>query len=93
MKKLAMLNKDRGFLQYKLVDLVYIISPLASQLRTSFRKVLVKYVGPGVTYKIMGSKSFLFCTSDRKLLLYFFEHERLKQTVIRTSHGNVTTLP
>ena len=34
-QKLAMINKDRGNFQYKVGDLVYIISPLTSQLRTT----------------------------------------------------------
>ena len=39
MKRLALINKDRDFLQYNSRDLVYIISPLTSQLRTASRKV------------------------------------------------------
>ena len=31
-KRLAMINKDRGFFQYKSGDLIYIIFPLTSQL-------------------------------------------------------------
>ena len=34
-KGLVMINKDRNFFQYNSVDLVYIISPFTSQLRTS----------------------------------------------------------
>ena len=34
-KILALINKDRDFFQYKGGDLVYIISPLTSQLRTA----------------------------------------------------------
>ena len=34
-KRLAMINKDRTFFQYKGGDLVYIISPLISQLQTA----------------------------------------------------------
>ena len=48
-----MINKDRNFFQYNSRDLVYIISPLTSQLRTSSRKVALKYVGPLVVYKII----------------------------------------
>ena len=33
-KRLAMINKERAFFQYKSGDLVYIISPLTSQLCT-----------------------------------------------------------
>ena len=51
--RLAMINKDRENFQYKGGDLVYIISPLTSQLRTSSQKIAVKYVGPVVVYKIV----------------------------------------
>ena len=43
-KRLALLNKDRKFFQYNSSDLVYIISPLTSQLHTASRKVMIKYV-------------------------------------------------
>ena len=52
-KKLAMINKDRVFFQYNSGDLVYIISPLTSQLHTASRKITLKYVGPVVIYKII----------------------------------------
>ena len=47
-KRLAMINKDRGFFQYKSGELIYIISPLTSQLHTASHKVAIKYVGPVV---------------------------------------------
>ena len=50
-KRLAMINKDGAFFQYNSGDLVYIISPLSSQLCTASRKVAIKYVGPVVIYK------------------------------------------
>ena len=53
MKRLAMNNKDRDDFQYNSSDLVYIISPLTSQLRTASRKVSIKYVGPLAVYKIV----------------------------------------
>ena len=37
-KRLAMTNKDRAFFQYKCGDLVYIDSPLTSQLCTASHK-------------------------------------------------------
>ena len=46
MRRLALLNKDREYFQYNSGDLVYLISPLTSQLRTASRKIMVKYVGP-----------------------------------------------
>ena len=48
-----MINKDRENFQYRGGNLVYIISPLTSQLRTNSWKVTVKYVGPVVIYKIV----------------------------------------
>ena len=52
-KRLAMINKNRSFFKYNSGDLVYIISPLASQLHTTSRKVMIKYKGPVVIYKII----------------------------------------
>ena len=51
--RLAMINKDRQNFQYKGGDLVYIISPFTSQLRTNSQKIAIKYVGPVVVYKIV----------------------------------------
>ena len=48
-----MINKNRAFFQYKSGDLVYIISPLMSQLCTASQKVTIKYVGPVVKNKII----------------------------------------
>ena len=42
-KTLAMINKYRNFFQYNSGDLVYIISPLTSQLHAVSRKVAIKY--------------------------------------------------
>ena len=41
MKRLALINKDREDFQYNSRDLVYIISPLTSQLRTASRKISI----------------------------------------------------
>ena len=92
MKRLALINKDRDDFQYNSSDLVYIISPLTSQLRTSSRKVSIKYVGPLAFHKIVDPHNYLLITVDGKLLRGLFEHERLKLAVIRTNQGNVTNL-
>ena len=92
MRRLALLNKDRDDFQYNSGDLVYIILPLTSQLRTASRKVSIKYVGPLAVYKIVDPHNYLLMTLDGKLLRGLFEHERLKPTVIRTNQGNVTNL-
>ena len=58
-KRLAMINKDRAFFQYKNRCLVYIISSLTSQLHTALWKVTMKYVGPVVIYKIIDPHNYL----------------------------------
>ena len=92
MKRLALINKDREDFQYNSRDLVYIILPLTSQLRTASRKVSIKYVGPLAVYKIVDPHNYLLITLDGKLLRGLFKHERLKPAVIRTNQGNVTNL-
>ena len=88
-QRLALINKDRENVQYRGGDLVYIISPLTSQLRTTSWKIAIKYVGPVVVYKIIDSHNYLLMTLDGKILKGIFEHERLKPTAIRTNQGNV----
>ena len=51
--RLAMISRDRENFQYKGGDVVYIISPLTSQLCTASCKVAIKYMGPIVVYKII----------------------------------------
>ena len=92
MKSLALINKDREDFQYNSGDLVYIILPLISQLRTASRKVSIKYVGPIAVYKIVDPHNYLLITLDGKLLTGLFKHDRLKPAVIGTNQGNVTTL-
>ena len=91
-KRLAMINKDRAFFQYKGRDLVYIISLLTSQLCTASKKLAIKYVGPVVIYKIVDHYNYLLITLDGRLLRGLFEHGRLKPTNIRTSEGNIQNL-
>ena len=64
-RHLAMINKNCEF-QYSSGDSVYIISPLTSQLRTSSRKVTIKYVRPLVIYKIVDPHNYLLMTLDGK---------------------------
>ena len=75
MRRLALLNKDQEYFQYNSGDLVYLISPLTSQLRTASRKIIVKYVGPLVVYKIIDLHNYLLMMLDGKLLRGLFEHE------------------
>ena len=67
-KRLAVINKDRAFFQYKGGDLVDIISPLTSQLHTASHKVTIKYVGHVVIYKIIDPHNYLLMTLDGTIL-------------------------
>ena len=67
-KRLAMINKDRAFFQYKGGNLVYIISPLTSQLCIASHKVTIKYVCPVVIYKIIDPHNYLIMTLDGRIL-------------------------
>ena len=87
-----MINKDRAFFQYKSGDLVYIISPLTSQLHMASQKVTIKYVGHVVIYKIIDPHNYLLNSLDCKILIGLFEHERSKPANIRMSQGNVQHL-
>ena len=77
MKRLALINKDRDDFQYNSGDLVYIISPLSSQLRTASRNVSIKYVGPLAVYKIVDTHNLLI-TLDGKLLRGLFKHKEVE---------------
>ena len=87
-----MIYKDRAFFQYNREDLVNIISPLISKLHTASRKVMIKYVGLGVIYKIIDPHNYLHMMLDGKILRGLFEHERLKPAMLRASEGNVNNL-
>ena len=65
---LVMINKNRENFQYRGGDLVYIILPLTSQLRTNSQKKPVKYVGPVVIYKIIDPHNYLLMTLDGIML-------------------------
>ena len=89
-RRLAMIN-DRENFQYKGGDLVYIISPLTSQLSMASHKIAIKYVGPVVVYKIVDPHNYLRMTLDDKILRGI-KHKRLKPAIIRTNEGNVQNL-
>ena len=55
-------KKDWTFFQYNSGDLVYIFTLLTSQLRTSSRKVAIKYIGLLVVYKITDPPNYLLMT-------------------------------
>ena len=65
-KHLAMINKNHETFQYNIGELVYIISPLTSQLKTASRKVAIKYIGPLAICKIVDPHNYLLMMLDRK---------------------------
>ena len=75
-----MINKDRENFQYRGGDLVYIISPLTSQLRTNSSKIASKYVSPVAVYNIVDSHNYLLMMLDGKIVKGIFEHETLIPT-------------
>ena len=85
-------NKDRVFFQYKSGDLVYIISPLTSQLCTASHRIASKYVGPVEIYQILDPHNYFLMTLDGKTLRRLFQHERLKPDNVKVSQGNVQKL-
>ena len=63
-----------------------------SQLCRTWRKVMIKYVGLVVIYKIIDPHNYILMTLDVKILRGLFEHERLKPAMLRTSEENVNNL-
>ena len=82
-----MINKDRENFQYRGGDLVYIISPLTSQLITASWKIAIKNVGPVVVYKIIDPHNYLLMMLDGKILRGIFEHKRLKTCHYQNKSG------
>ena len=82
-RQLALLNKDREYFQYNSGDLVYLISPLMSQLRTASKKNYGEICWTLAVYKIIDPHNYLLMTFDGKLFRGLFEHERIKPAVIR----------
>ena len=91
-KRLAIINKYRVFFKHEGGDLVYIISPLTSQLHTASQKVTIKYGGPVVIYKIIDSHNYFLMTLDGRILRGLFQHKRLEPGSIRMSQQNVQNL-
>ena len=79
-KRLAVINIEI-FFQHNSGDLVYIISPLHSQLRTSSQKVTIKFVCPLVVYKIIDPYKYLLMTLDGKILKRFIWAWKVKSSL------------
>ena len=75
-----------------MVDLVYLISPQTSLLKTSSRKLNNIYIGPLVVYKIMDTFQCILRDIEGKILNGIFNFNGLKQAYLRTTKGPVSTL-
>ena len=62
--RLAMIKKDRSLFQCNSGDLVCIISPLTGKLCTTSRKVMIKYVGLILIYKIIDPHNYQLMMLD-----------------------------
>ena len=79
--------------QYKPVDLVYLISPPTSLLKTSSRKLYtVFYIGPLVVYKIMNNFQYILLAIEGKIMNGILNVNRLKQEYVITAKGPANTL-
>ena len=56
------------------------------------RKIMIKYAGPIIVYKIIDPHNYLLMMLDGKFLRGLFKHKRLKPAILRTSKGNITNL-
>ena len=63
-----MINKDRMFFQYNSGDLVYINIPLNKSVMNGIQKIMIKYLGPVVIYKIIDPHNYLLMALDGKIL-------------------------
>ena len=61
-------------------------------MHTASRKVMIKYVGPVVIYKIIYPHNYVLIILDGKTLRGLFEHKRLKLANIRTNQRNIHNL-
>ena len=78
-----------SFFQYNSGGVLYIMSPLTSQIRKFSRKVAGKYIGLLVIDKIIDPYNYLLMTLDYKISCGLFKHEMLKPCFMRISQGNV----
>ena len=76
LKCIDLLNKNREYFQYNTGHLVYLISSLPSQLRTSSRKFGINYIGPLVIYQIVDLHNYLLMTIEGQLMRGLFEHQK-----------------
>ena len=65
---------------------------MMSQLCSASRKVMIKYVGMAVIYKIIDQHNYLLMILAGKIFWGLLQHASLKLAMLRTSEGNVSHL-
>ena len=92
-KRFEIMNRDREFQGYTSGQLVYLFCPSNSTLATNRRKFTCQFVGPLAIWKCFSPTQFVLMSLDGVVYPYLVEETRLKPGVIRTTKGNVFTLP
>ena len=92
-RRFEVMNRDREFHGYTSGQLVYLFYPSNSTLTTNRRKFTCQFVGPLAIWKCFSPTQFVLMSLDGVVYPYLVEETRLKPGVIRTTKGNVFTLP
>ena len=85
-------NKDKPMTQYKLGDLVYLISHQTSLLKFSNRKCKAIYIAPLVVYKIKDKFQYILMEIKGKILNGISHFNRYKEVYIRTTKRSTNSL-
>ena len=92
-RRFEVMNRDREFHGYTSGQLVYLFYPSNSTLTSNRRKFTCQFVGPLAIWKCFSPIQFVLMSLDGVVYPYLVEETRLKPGVIRTTKGNVFTLP
>ena len=92
-KRFQILNRHKEFHGYTSGQLVYLFFPGHSLLHTGNKKFTCKFVGPLAIWKCFSPTQFVLMSLDGVIYPYLVEASRIKPGVIRTTKGNVYTLP
>ena len=92
-RRFELLNRSREFHGYTSGQIVYLFFPGHSALTSGRRKFTCQFVGPLAIWKCFSPTQFVLMSLDGVVYPYLVEESRLKPGVIRTTKGNVYTLP
>ena len=92
-KRFEIMNRGKEFHGYTSGQLVYLFFPGHSLLTSGKRKFTCQFVGPLAIWKCFSPTQFVLMSLDGVVYPYLVEESRLKPGVIRTTKGNVFTLP